>query len=156
MRPLLLTIVLTMCGVLTSLSAAEPKASGSATAPFPYVRAKAFHIPSETTTEESGYFSLCEGRNGKIYVGAAAYGRNAYLVEFDPATEKMRIVLDTHKLVGLPLTPTGYAAQAKIRTRNFVDPSGKTYVGFKLVYPTAAENLGIPMPLDEARIAAGK
>src|SRR5207244_7649887 len=66
-------------------------------APFPYVQAKAFHIPPETTTEESGYFSLCEGRNGKIYVGTAAYGRNSYLVEFDPATEKMRIVLDTHK-----------------------------------------------------------
>src|SRR4051794_24565096 len=36
------------------LTAAEkPKA------PFPYVQAKAYHIPPETTTEESGYFSLC-------------------------------------------------------------------------------------------------
>src|ERR1051325_137598 len=69
-------------------------------APFRYVRAKAFHIPPETTTEESGYFSLCEGRNGKIYIGTAAYGRNSYLVEFDPATEKMRIVLDTSQAVG--------------------------------------------------------
>jgi hypothetical protein len=149
-------------------------------APFPYVQAKAFHIPPETTTEESGYFSLCEGRNGKIYVGTAAYGRNSYLVEFDPTTEKMRIVLDTHKVVGLPLTPTGYAAQSKIHTRNFVGPSGKIYVGSKQGYPTAAEhaalkrgekipvykggyvmvydpatgkteNLGMPMPL-----AAGK
>ena len=171
----------------TSTFAAEsrPAEVKSATAPFTYVWAKAFHIPPETTTEESGYFSLCEGRNGKIYVGTAAYGRNSYLVEFDPASEKMRIVLDTHKLVGLPLTPTGYAAQSKLHTRNFVGPSGKIYVGSKQGYPTAAErealkrgekipvyqggyvlvydpatdraeNLGMPMPLDEQQIAAGK
>ena len=108
--------------------------------PFTYVWAKAFHIPPETTTEESGYFSLCEGHNEKIYIGTAAYGRNSYLVEFDPATEKMRIVLDTHKLVGLPATPTGYAAQSKIHTRNFVGPSGKIYVGSKQGYPTAVEH----------------
>ena len=153
--------------------------------PFHYVQAKAFHIPPETTTEESGYFSLCEGRNHKIYIGTAAYGRDSYLVEFDPATEQMRVVLDTHKLVGLPLTPTGYAAQSKLHTRNFVGPSGKIYVGSKQGYPTAAEkealargekiptyrggyvmvydpktdtteNLGMPMPLTEAQIAAGK
>ncbi len=153
--------------------------------PFNYVRARAFHIPPETTTEESGYFSLCEGRNGKIYVGTAAYGRNSYLVEFDPATEKMRIVLDTHKLIGLPLTPTGYAAQSKLHTRNFVGASGRIYLGSKQGYPTAAENealkrgeriptyrggyvmaydpatgttenLGMPMPLDDRQIAGGK
>jgi len=164
-----------------TICADEPKPK----APFPYVWAKAYHIPPETTTEESGYFSLCEGKNGKIYVGAAAYGRNAYLVEFDPATEKMRVVLDVHKLVGLPLTPTGYAAQSKIHTRNFVGPSGKIYVGSKQGYPTAAENealkrgekiptyrggylmvyapatdkaenLGMPMPLTDEQIAAGK
>jgi len=114
-----------------------------AAAPFTYVQSKAFHIPPETTTEESGYFSLCEGRNGKIYVGTAAYGRNAFLVEFDPATEKMRIVLDAHKLVGLPLEPTGYSAQSKLHTRNFVGPSGKIYVGTKQGYPTAAENAAL-------------
>src|SRR5262249_13955500 len=112
-------------------------------APFPYVRAQAFHVPPETTTEESGYFSLCEGRNGKIYIGTAAYGRNSYLVEFDPAIEKMRVVLDTHKLVGLPLTPTGYAAQSKIHTRNFVGPSGRIYLGSKQGYPTAAERAAL-------------
>src|SRR5215204_5123199 len=112
-------------------------AGGKAAAPFPYVRAKAYHIPPETTTEESGYFSLCEGRNGKIYVGTAAYGRNSFLVEFDPATEKMRIVLDVHKLVGQKTT--GYAAQAKLHTRNFVGPSGKIYVGSKQGYLSPAE-----------------
>ncbi len=120
-----------------------PTVARSATAPFTYVPSKAFHIPPETTTEESGYFSLCEGRNGKIYIGTAAYGRNAFLVEFDPATEKQRIVLDVHKLLGLPLTPTGYAAQSKLHTRNFVGPSGKIYVGTKQGYPTAAENAAL-------------
>jgi hypothetical protein len=144
-----------------------------------YLPAKAYYIPPETTTEESGYFSLCEGKNGKIYIGSAAYGRNSYLVEFDPATEKMKIVLDTHKLVGLPLTPTGYAAQSKIHTRNFVGPSGVIYVGSKQGYPTAEEkktgkvatyrggfvmtydpetgkavNLGMPMPLGDKRLPA--
>ncbi len=149
-------------------------------APPKYVWATAYHIPPETTTEESGYFSLCEGRNGHIYIGCAAYGRNAYLVEFDPATEKMRVVLDVHKLVGLPLEPTGYAAQSKIHTRNFVGPSGKIYLGSKQGYPTEqekktgkiatyrggfvmtyvpatgqAENLGMPMPIDDKRQPAG-
>jgi hypothetical protein len=158
---------------------AEAQAT-SAAAPFKYVWAKAYHIPPETTTEESGYFSLCEGKNGRIYIGCAAYGRDAYLVEFDPATEKMRVVLDVHKLVGLPLTPTGYAAQSKIHWGNFVGPSGKIYVGSKQGYPTEAEkrsgkiatyrggyvmtydpatdaavNLGMPMSLDDKRQPAG-
>lgn len=152
-------------------------------APFSYVKATAYHIPPETTTEESGYFSLCEGHNGKIYVGTAAYGRNSYLVEFDPASEKMRIVLDTHKLVGQKAT--GYAAQAKLHTRNFVGPSGKIYVGSKQGYLSAAEreaqkrgqkvpvyeggyvmvydpardtaeNLGMPMPFSEKLRKAGR
>ena len=101
-------------------------------------------------------------------------------MEFDPATEKMKIVLDVHKLVGLPLEPTGYAAQSKIHTRNFVAPSGKIYVGTKQGYPTAEEkksgkvatyrggyvivfdpatgksvNLGMPMPIDDKRQPAG-
>jgi hypothetical protein len=170
--------------VASALLPGEAQAAPS-TAPFPYIWAKAYHVPPETTTEESGYFSLCEGRNGKIYIGTAAYGRNSYLVEFDPASEKMRIVLDTHKTVGLPLTPTGYAAQSKLHTRNFVGPSGKIYVGSKQGYPTSAErealargekipvyrggyvlvydpstdtveNLGMPMPLDDQQLAAGK
>jgi hypothetical protein len=153
--------------------------------PFRYIRAKAFHIPPETTTEESGYFSLCEGADGKLYIGTAAYGRNAYLVEFDPKTEAMRVVLDTHKLVGLPMSATGYAAQSKLHTRNHVGASGKIYVGSKQGYPSAAEkklleagqqipeylggyvmsydpktqtseNLGMPMPLTDEQRAKGK
>ena len=101
-------------------------------APFPYVWAKAHPICSYTTSDESGYFSLCEGRNGKIYIGTAQYNYNSYLVEFDPRTEQQRIVIDTRKLCGL--TESGYAAQAKIHTRNFVGPSGKIYVGSKQGY----------------------
>ena len=187
MKRLLGAMLLAISGVIGLPAALHSQAvpRKRAAAPFRYVQAKAFHIPPETTTEESGYFSLCEGRNGKIYVGSAAYGRDAYLVEFDPATEKMRIVLDVHKLVGLPLTPTGYAAQSKLHTRNYVGRSGKIYVGSKQGYPTAAEkealtrgeklptyrggyvmvydpktdtatNLGMPMPLDDRQIAAGK
>jgi hypothetical protein len=160
-----------------AIRAAEPPMTADKPAALKYLWAKAYHIPPETTTEESGYFSLCEGKNGRIYIGTAAYGRDSYLVEFNPATEKMRIVLDTHKLVGLPLKPTGYAAQSKIHTRNFVGPSGKIYVGSKQGYPTAREkatgkiatyrggyvmtydpatgkavNLGRPLPLGDRRL----
>jgi hypothetical protein len=159
--------------------AADPPAAKTPPASLKYVWATAYHIPPETTTEESGYFSLCEGKDGKVYIGSAAYGRNSYLVEFDPKTEKMRVVLDTHKLVGLPAGPTGYAAQSKLHTRNFVGPSGKIYVGSKQGYPTEAEkksgkvatyrggfvltydpatgkaeNLGMPMPLGDKRLPA--
>lgn len=180
MRRFPLPIVAVTLILLSTASAntAEPVAPAKkAPESLKYLWAKAFHIPPETTTEESGYFSLCEGKNGKIYIGTAAYGRNSYLVEFDPTTEKMRIVLDTHKLVGLPLEPMGYAAQSKIHTRNFVGPSGKIYVGSKQGYPSPAEkksgkiptylggyvmtydpatekgeNLGMPMPFGDKRL----
>jgi hypothetical protein len=170
----LLLVQATVRGAEASPTAKQRPAS------LKYLWAKAYHIPPQTTTEESGYFSLCEGKNGRIYVGCAAYGRNSYLVELDPATDKMRIVLDTHKLVGLPLEPTGYAAQSKIHTRNFVGPSGKIYVGSKQGYPTAKEketgkiatyrggyvmvydpatdkavSLGMPMALDDKRQPVG-
>ena len=94
------TVLVFIAGAAMLPAAEPPKATNQPPASLKYVWAKAYHIPPETTTEESGYFSLCEGKNGRIYIGCAAYGRNSYLVEFDPATEKMRIVLDTHKLVG--------------------------------------------------------
>src|SRR6187551_121777 len=113
--------------------AAQPKEAPKA--PFPYVWATAYHVLPGTHTDESGYFSLCEGKNGKIYVGTAAYGFNAYLVEFDPKTGKQRIVIDVNKTCGLTtLTKPTYAAQSKIHTRNFVAPSGKIYVGSKQGY----------------------
>jgi hypothetical protein len=174
-----LAIITSVAGLLLTQAGGPSAAARRPPASLHYLGAKAYHIPPETTTEESGYFSLCEGKNGRIYIGTAAYGRNSYLVEFDPATEKMRVVLDTHKLVGLPLTPTGYAAQSKIHTRNFVGPSGRIYVGSKQGYPTAEEkktgkvatyrggyvmtydpatgqalNLGMPLPLGDPRLPA--
>ncbi len=153
------------CAALVLGARGAPATNPPAAAPPPYVWATAWHILPETTSEESGYFSLCEGRNGRIYVGTAKYGRNSFLVEFDPRSEKQRIVIDTHRLCGL--TNTGYAAQAKIHTRNFVGDSGKIYVGSKQGYPDgpadktpypggyvmvydpaadAATNLGLPFP----------
>lgn len=165
--------------VPAALMAADPPVTNAPPAGLKYLWARAYHVPPETTTEESGYFSLCEGTNGKIYIGTSAYGRDAYLVEFDPATEQMRVVLDAHKVAGLPLEPTGYAAQSKIHTRNYVGPSGTIYVGTKQGYPTKAEkdsgqiatytggyvliynpatgeakSLGMPMPLGDPRLPA--
>jgi len=127
--------------VLNVLSAAPRASAGEATnaAPFKYAWGQAYHVLAETHNRDSGYFSLCEGLNGKIYIGTAKYGVNSYLVEFDPETEKQRIVIDTHKVCGL--TANGNAAQSKIHTRNFVGPSGKIYVGSMQGY---ADTSGYP------------
>ena len=57
---------------------------------------KAHVIPEETTSEQSGYFSIVEGHDGHLYVGTAKYGHNAFLVDFDPKTEQMNVVVDAH------------------------------------------------------------
>ncbi|MFY7953126.1 MAG: hypothetical protein ACOVT5_11520, partial [Armatimonadaceae bacterium] len=36
-------------------------------------------ILKETTSEGSGYFSLVEGHNGRLYIGTAKNGSNAFL-----------------------------------------------------------------------------
>src|SRR5687767_12635455 len=123
-----------------ALSAAPPDTKPPA--PPRYVSATAFHILPETTSEESGYFSLCEGLDGNVYVGTAKYNQNAYLVEFDPRTAKQRVVLDTNKTCGL--SASGYAAQSKIHTRNFVAPSGKVYVGSKQGYRVPGDTSDYP------------
>src|SRR5205085_10814220 len=98
---------------------------------------KAYHIPSEFTNQESGYFSIIEGKNGRLYIGCAKYGVNAYLVEFDPKSATFQMVLDVHKTIGS--TATGFAAQAKLHTRNNVGASGRIYVGSKQGYPEKGE-----------------
>ncbi|MFO0866639.1 MAG: hypothetical protein U0744_18700 [Gemmataceae bacterium] len=50
--------------------------------------AKLLYIPSEYTNQESGYFSIVAGKNGKLYVGTAKYGVNCYLVEYDPVAKE--------------------------------------------------------------------
>ena len=126
-----------------------------AEAPRYWIWSTAYRIPAETTSEESGYFSLVEGHNSKLYIGTAKYGDNAYLVEFDPATEKMKVVLDAEHEIGVDRK--GFAAQAKFHTRNNVGRSGKIYLGTKQGYikDTDKETLtdylgGYPMVFDPA------
>ncbi|MDP6446737.1 MAG: hypothetical protein QF805_23295, partial [Pirellulaceae bacterium] len=114
---------------------------------------KAYVIPYETTSEQSGYFSIVEGKDKRIYVGTAKYGENAFLVEFDPPTEKMKVVVDAHREIGTKVK--GFAAQAKIHTRNNVGRSGKIYFGTKQGYPKDGETRdaylgGYPMVYDPA------
>jgi sugar lactone lactonase YvrE len=103
----------------------------------PWLMAKAFKLPSKYTNQESGYFALVAGLDDKLYIGAAKYGVNAYLLEFDPKTEATKLVLDAHVVLGL--TATGFAAQAKFHTRGNVGESGKIYHGTKQGYPEKGE-----------------
>jgi sugar lactone lactonase YvrE len=119
--------------IATSLCLAAAAFSQEAPAPRPWLWSTAHAIPKELTTEGSGYFSIIEGKDGKIYVGTAKYGFNAFLVEFDPKTKGMKTVVDCMQEIGS--TATGFAAQAKIHTRNNVGESGKIYFGTKQGYP---------------------
>ena len=99
---------------------------------------KAYHIPSEFTNQESGYFSIIEGKNNKLYIGCAKYGVNAYLVEFNPINGVMQMVVDVQRVIMSMLR--GFAAQAKIHTRNNVGQlTGKIYFGSKQGYPEKNE-----------------
>jgi len=111
----------------------------------------AYQIPKHTTSDESGYFSIIEGHNKRLYIGTAKYGENAFLVEFDIESKRMRVVVDAHKEIGTKVT--GFAAQAKIHTRNNVGNSGKIYFGTKQGYPKKGETRedylgGYPMVYD--------
>jgi len=110
--------------------------SGEQAAPG-WLPGKAVHIPSEYTNQESGYFSIVEGLNGRVYVGTAKYGENAYLVEYNPMDAMVRMVVDVHRF--LRTLVRGFAAQAKIHTRNNVGESGKIYFGTKQGYPEKGE-----------------
>jgi hypothetical protein len=118
-----------------------------------WLKTTAYALPKDTTSEQSGYFSIIEGKNKKLYVGTAKYGSNAYLVEFDPPTKKMTVVVDAQKEIGNGAT--GFAAQAKFHTRNNVGESGKIYLGTKQGYPKEGESRdaylgGYPMVYDPA------
>ena len=115
---------------LSEALAEEPKLN--------WLPATAYAIPKETTNQGSGYFSIVTGKNGRLYIGTAKYGVGASLIEFDPATKQMKIVVDTHKEIGT--TATGFAAQAKIHTRNNVGASGKIYFATKQGYPEKDKN----------------
>jgi sugar lactone lactonase YvrE len=118
--------LLAVFGLTVALPAAEP-------APAKWLPATGYAIPKETTNQGSGYFAIVCGTNGRIYIGTAKYSENAFLVEFDPETRQMRVVVDCMKAIGS--TVTGFAAQSKIHTRCNVGPSGKIYFGTKQGYP---------------------
>src|SRR5262245_34693209 len=126
-RQLMIRILSSLCSLCLcgGLSAAD------------YVRATAYKIPSQYTNQESGYFAIIEGKNGRLYIGAAKYGVNAYLIEFDPKTAAMKMVVDVQKTIGS--SATGFAAQSKIHTRNNVGMSGKIYFASKQGYPEKNE-----------------
>jgi sugar lactone lactonase YvrE len=112
---------------------------------------KAHLVPETYTSEQSGYFSIIEGKNQRLYIGAAKYGDNAYLIEYDPGTQAMALAVDAEKEIGVDAK--GFAAQAKIHTRNNVGESGKIYFGTKQGYTKEGEKLtdylgGYPMVYD--------
>jgi hypothetical protein len=118
-----------------------------------WVPATAHAVPKETAPEGEGYFSIIEGHNGKLYIGTHANGVNSWLVEFDPKTKAMKVVVDCHKAIGIDLK--GFGSQAKIHTRNNVGASGKIYFGTKQGYPSDKEKRedypgGYPMVYDPA------
>ncbi|MEM7386148.1 MAG: hypothetical protein AAF514_14500 [Verrucomicrobiota bacterium] len=100
--------------------------------PEKWLWSTAHAVPPETTSDESGYFSLVEGHNKRLYIGTAVYGDNAFLVEFDPKRGSMTTVLDAEKEIGIDRK--GFAAQAKFHTRNNVGRSGRIYLGTKQGY----------------------
>jgi len=102
-----------------------------------WLLARATKLPTEYTNQESGYFSIVEGKNGKLYIGTAKYGVSAYLLEYDPKTDSAKMVMDVMAVIGSKAT--GFAAQSKIHTRNNVGESGKIYVGSKQGYPEKGE-----------------
>jgi sugar lactone lactonase YvrE len=116
-----------------------------------WLRTHATAILKETVSEGSGYFSIVEGHDRKLYIGTAKYGSNAYLVEFDPRSGRQKIVVDAMREIGS--RATGFAAQAKFHTRNQVGESGRIYVGTKQGYPMPGESRdsypgGYPMVYD--------
>lgn len=118
-----------------------------------WLKATAYQVPPETAPEGEGYFSIVCGHNGRFYIGTHANGLNAWLVEFDPAAKKMTPVVDAQKAIGTDAK--GFAAQAKIHTRNNVGASGKIYFGTKQGYPAKDEKRedypgGNPMVYDPA------
>ena len=65
-----------------------------------WLDATAYVVPKETATEGEGYFSIIEGLNRRLYIGAHANAVNSWLVEFDLSTKSMRIAVDAHKAIG--------------------------------------------------------
>lgn len=134
-----------------TMALADEKLSAAATPKW--LKATAYTVPKWTAPEGEGYFSIVEGHNKRLYIGTHANGVNSWLVEFDPASKAMEVVVDCHKAIGKDLK--GFGSQAKIHTRNNVGASGKIYFGTKQGYPSKDEKRedypgGYPMVYDPA------
>lgn len=141
------------CLVVMAVAGLEQRPVAAADPVRKWIKSTAFVIPKETATEGEGYFSIIEGHNGRFYIGTHANGVNSWLVEFDPKSAQMKIVVDVHKAIGKDLR--GFGSQAKIHTRNNTGASGKIYFGTKQGYPTATEKRedypgGYPLVYDPA------
>src|SRR5258708_8216708 len=123
--------------IVTALIGIDCAARADGPAKTKWVQATAYAVPKETAPEGEGYFSIIEGHNGRLYIGTHANAVNSWLVEFDPAAQKMKAVVDCHKAIGVDLK--GFGSQAKIHTRNNVGASGKIYFGTKQGYPNKTE-----------------
>jgi hypothetical protein len=64
-------------------------------------------------------------------------GMNAFLLEYDPKSDSCKMAVDVMKTIDSQAK--GFAAQAKIHTRNNVGASGKIYFGSKQGYPEKGE-----------------
>src|SRR5262245_4096487 len=94
---LLVLFVAAACGYPTEALPPPPaEAKQGDPSAAPWLLGKGYHVPSEYTNQESGYFSIIEGNNGKVYVGTAKYGVNSFLVEFNPMNGVMQMVVDVH------------------------------------------------------------
>src|SRR5262245_6146465 len=122
---------------LSVLALSLPLWGAEPPAPAKWLPATAYCVPKETATEGEGYFAIIEGLNKKLYIGTHANAVNSWLVEFDPAAKQMKVAVDAHKAIGADAK--GFAAQAKIHTRNNVGASGKVYFGTKQGYPAKDE-----------------
>jgi hypothetical protein len=137
-----------LCLLFVSMAAAAAEAG----LPKKWLPATAHVIPKFTATEGEGYFSIIDGHNGRLYVGTHANAVNSWLVEFDPAADKMAVVVDAHKAIGTDLK--GFGSQAKIHTRNNTGKlTGRIYFGTKQGYPSKDEKRedypgGYPMVYD--------
>jgi len=139
--------------LLILMPTSAPAQTGDDLAKVKWLQSTAYAVPKETATEGEGYFSIIEGLNRRLYIGTHANAVNSWLVEFDPATNAMKIVVDVHKAIGKDLR--GFGSQAKIHTRNNVGASGKIYFGSKQGYPGKGEKRedypgGYPMVYDPA------
>lgn len=139
----------TILSVLIALTAMTRADAGL---PPNWLPSTAHVIPKETATEGEGYFSIIESHNRRLYIGTHANGVNSWLVEFDPAAERMAVVVDAHKAIGTDLK--GFGSQAKIHTRNNTGKlTGRIYFGTKQGYPSNDEKRedypgGYPMVYD--------